>query len=166
MIKHGVSVKEIVHFTSIFQKVLVPPKRDRMIQKVSVIEVKEFGSWVKGNELALTTIQNFHTKELQLSLFQQLIKGKAACLVFHPGNIHEKQAIFHETLEVATLSFSCFPSISYSHLCRNNRIDFQLKMKKQHQEIDTLNEVNQLYFQFLSHHINLKEVPPIFSAGT
>ncbi|MBM7714839.1 sugar diacid utilization regulator [Bacillus thermophilus] len=159
MIKHGVSVKEIVHFTSIFQKVLVPPKRDRMIQKVSVIEVKEFGSWLKGNELALTTIQNFHTKELQLSLLQQLIKGKAACLVFHPGNIHEKQEIFHETLEFARRFhfpvFQVFPTVTYAEIIE---LIFNLKMKKQHQEIDTLNEVNQLYFQFLSHHINLKEM--------
>src|SRR5690606_9287863 len=114
------SVKIILQYQSFLQAVFIPANDTRMIKKVSVIELKEFSSWLKGNELALTTLQNFHTKELQLSLLDKLIKGNVACLVFHPGNDNNKYQIFEETILHAKRFnfpvFQMFPTVTYAEI--------------------------------------------------
>lgn len=158
MLTKGVSVERILQFHSVFQAVFVPANCTRMIKKVSVIELKEFSSWLKGNELALTTLQNFHTKELQLSLLDKLIKGNVACLVFHPGNDNNKYQIFEETILHAKRFnfpvFQLFPTVTYAEIIE---LIFKLELKGEDYGIDVLKETNKIYFQYLSHNINIKE---------
>lgn len=158
VINKGVSVEKISQIDSIFQAVFVPAKCERVIKKVSVIELKEFSSWLKGDELALTTLQNFNTKELQISLLEKLINGNVACLAFHPGNNHKKYQIFEETILYAKRFnfpiFQVFPNVTYAEIIE---LIFKLELKEQNSGIDVLKEINKIYFQYLSHNIHLKD---------
>src|SRR5690625_5105009 len=165
MIKYGIHIKEIVHLSSFIEKAYIPPNSNQLIQRVSVIEVRKFRTWLRGGELALTTLYNFPSVSSQIDVLEQLIAGKSACLAFHPGiedqqyNNGEKLVIHKETLELARKHK--FPIIllrqqtTYADIIETI---FKLDMDKQNKRINTLDIINQKLFHYLSNNISLDKI--------
>ncbi|AOV08016.1 PucR family transcriptional regulator [Sporosarcina ureilytica] len=161
ILRRGVPLQKFLQLDSLFTKSFIPREIDHIvIQRASVIEVKDFKTWILGGELALTTLENFCTIEQQLSLVNQLVKGGASCLAFHPGNNASQEVpIFGETLIYA--EESKFPIVLlHAHVTYSDMIEtvFKLELMSKEEDIGVSSEINQVLFQFLSQHVNLEQM--------
>lgn len=97
----GITVERLLTIPKLhdINPIYIPPHYSTEIKNVSVIEVEDFYTWIRGGELALTTLQSFPTKELQIKVVDQLAKGGAACLAFHPTD--QKYCLHNEAIEYA-----------------------------------------------------------------
>ncbi|MFD2130501.1 helix-turn-helix domain-containing protein [Pseudogracilibacillus auburnensis] len=160
ILNYGISIDKLLQLESFFEVVYVPENSKKLIKRVSVIELRKFSSWIKGEELALTTVENFPTKELQLTLIKELATGGVTCLAFHPGNESNKSwKIYKETIDYAKryelpllqLNASC----TYAEI-----IDllYNIEIKEYKSQVSILSNVNQLLFQYLSQTLTLDKL--------
>jgi len=154
-LNYKINIKEILQIHSIFQGLFIP-EETIPIERITVIELKDFSSWIKGGEFVLTTLENFSTEELQIKLLKELIEGGVSCIGFHPGNkINENFKIFPETINYAKkFNFPILELAPTSTYAEVIELIFGLEMKKYDSKVNILNNVNKLLFQYLSQNLS------------
>lgn len=163
LIKYGVSVQKLNELTPFIKEMYISKRSNRIIKKVSVIEVYKFEPWLKGGELALTTLASFPTVKMQVTILEQLIAGGAACLAFHPGtqdqaNNQSEFKIHEEALRLAKQKdfpiILLRPDATYAEIIE---AIFKIDLRQQNKHIDRLEKAHEKLFHYLSNNINLEK---------
>src|SRR5690625_2561277 len=154
-LNYKINLEEILQIKAIFEGVFIT-KETKLIERISVIKLKYFSSWIKGEELVLTTLENFSTKEEQLTLLKQSIEGGVTCIGFHPGNeVNQEFKIFPETVYYAKqYNMPILKLDSTSTYSEIIELIFSLEMKKYNNKVSVLSNVNQLLFHYLSQNLS------------
>lgn len=160
ILERGIRVKDLLQKDWLFSIGHMPDQYEVPIKRVSVIELRDFSAWLLGNELALTTIQNFPTLQLQKSLVYKLAQGGAACVAFHPGQDTETdQKIFSETIAYA--QEINFPILLLNHTTTYSEVIdevFKIELETQSQHIGAYSRINQELFHYISDNSDLSHL--------